>query len=174
MHSLIFYSTFNLFSLFGIGIFSEFIGIAIIGSQLNNIKIPKVILAIIFLISTTLHIAEIHFVSHKINNYFEDGYNILILIQSLSVFLFFKDTNTKKLHIISELSKYSYGIYLSHIIFLPLITDLVLKFNKIIHPVFILSIIIFFTTLLSYLFIKISHEFYLKIKYFLKRLIFSI
>lgn len=144
--------------------FSGYLGYAVLGYYLNRyfntIHIKYSIL--LFLTGSIATIGLTHIFSVENQQLFKDFYNYLspnLILQSTGIFLLCKNIVIKNyylLKIISFISKYSFGIYLSHVFVLSILNTFGIAATTV-HPVFTvlftgiicLSISLFITYLLN-------------------------
>ncbi|MCP2037680.1 acyltransferase family protein [Chryseobacterium sp. HSC-36S06] len=119
--------------------FSGFIGFPILGYYLNNYDInsnnKKIVYFLLIVISITITAIGTFILSNFKNKFIDWFYNYLtpnVTIVSICIFLYFKEfvnPNEKINSIIRFFSKYSYGIYLVHILVLWSIQKIGLYYN---------------------------------------------
>ena len=141
--------------------FSGYLGLTILGYYLVNSPrkfINSIYCSIIFIMIFGLLSILIAYYTHAFNPY--GDLNILIIFLSTGIFLFFKNFNQLNIHwgfiknpestlrkFISDLSKYSYGIYLMHrfiIFILFILFIIIIIFKRLILILFIVMFIICF------------------------------
>lgn len=154
IHSILFKYTSSFTQSFGLFLFGQFSGFAIFGYLLRNIIVNKLLLFVLYITATILYIAETTWVSNKITAPFEDPHNIFVSLQAFSIFIFCKNYNFIKFKIVSEISKYSFGIYLIHMLILPYCLKFINKFDAVIHPLGVMIFLILSTLGISYYSIK--------------------
>jgi surface polysaccharide O-acyltransferase-like enzyme len=124
--------------------FTSFIGYPVLGYVLSKYfegnKI-KTIAIFIYLIGFIITFVGTYLMT-KSKNHFYGGYYFYltpnVLIASIGVFLYFKKLDIKSQFFekgVQIISKYSYGIYLSHVLILSLLTEIGITWMWI-HPVF--------------------------------------
>ena len=134
-----------------------FTGYFLLGYVLNRIEISDKAARLIYFagilgfIATILMSVMASYIKNKPNEIFYDANTINVLLESVAVFVFFKRNFSKPSRIILALSKYSFGAYLIHDIFIQIIKDCginTLSFNPI-FSVPVISIMVFVLSFLS-------------------------
>ena len=134
-----------------------FTGYFLLGYVLNRIEISDKAARLIYFagilgfIATILMSVMASYIKNKPNEIFYDANTINVLLESVAVFVFFKRNFSKHSRIILALSKYSFGAYLIHDIFIQIIKDCginTLSFNPI-FSVPVISIMVFVLSFLS-------------------------
>lgn len=154
VHSLVFKYPDDLTRSLGLFLFGQFCGFAISGYLLKDVVVNNFLLIIVYIVATIFYAAETTWISSRLCTPFEDSTNIFIMLQSFSIFIFCKNCNFRKLKIVSEIAKYSFGIYLIHMLILPYCIWFINKFASVVHPLLVMLFIIFSTLFISYFLIK--------------------
>ena len=131
----------------------------ILGYILNNINLEKYQRNIIYILgtigfsSTVLLNAIIAWKTNQPCPTYYDNFSINVLLESIAIHTFFKYKifNSKKLNaVISKLSKYSFGAYLSHIFVIEALQSLGLN-TLLFSPIISVPIISIITIIISYI-----------------------
>lgn len=111
--------------------FSGYLGYMVLGYYLSRLKQPKKYVPIILIVlGVCITIMGTHFLttaSSNFNSYFYGYLTPNVLIVSIGIFLLFKGLKIQSQRISSVLeyiSRYSFGIYLSHVLILKLLTEI--------------------------------------------------
>lgn len=140
--------------------FSGFIGYLVLGYYLSikSFSFPKRIINVtaVFLvfIGVSITIFGTYFLSHDSNSFEEYFYNyntLNILMVSVGLFLFFKNleiTNSIVVQISNFISKYSYGIYLVHVLILRFMRAIKIDYDFI-NPAFAIPLVTLICLLIS-------------------------
>jgi surface polysaccharide O-acyltransferase-like enzyme len=142
--------------------FSGFIGYVVLGYYLSiksfaysKTTINLISLFLIFA-GVSITIFGTYFLSKRNNDFVEYFYNyntLNVLMSSVGVFLFFKNleiSNLKVIKIANFISKYSYGIYLVHVLILTFMKNIKLDYDFI-NPIFAIPIATLICLLVSLL-----------------------
>lgn len=154
--------------------FADFIGYLVLGYYLSvkTFKYSKSVIAItaiLFVVTgISVTIAGTYFLTSddgKFNEYFYGYMTLNTLIVSIGIFLFFKYFNTtKSLKVIDFLSKYSYGIYLVHVLVLFYLSKYGIDYS-LMNPIFSIPITSFlcliFSTFIIYVLNKMPYGKYI-------------
>ncbi len=148
---------------------SGFIGYAILGSYLRKYPIQwSITKTIIF----SLIIWGIgYFISfegfHFVKNNFPENYNMLeipwsytsfnVVMMTIPIFILIQKINPKPRRIITIISDYSFGIFLSHFIFVHLIYEFVARYIIVI-PILQLFIVFIFSFIITALFVALLRK----------------
>ena len=154
LHSLLFKWSFTPSNAWGLMIFSNFIGFAFVGFIMHNLCMKRWIAICLYITSSYLYILETSFVAMYNGKYFEDSYNLITMVQAISIFMMFKDFKGKIPYFISDISKFSFGIYLVHMLILPYVNKILLLCDSMLHPVLIVILSVCLTLVCSYFLIK--------------------
>ncbi|OMQ10927.1 acyltransferase [[Flexibacter] sp. ATCC 35103] len=142
--------------------FSGFIGYLVLGYYLSiksfaySKRIINVIAVFLIFIGVSITIFGTYFLSHENNNfegYFYDYDTLNVLMVCVGLFLFFKNleiSNPTVLKISNFISKYSYGIYLLHILILRFLWAIKIDYDFI-HPLFAIPLVTLICLLISIL-----------------------
>ena len=111
-----------------LGSFSGYLGLVVLGYYLTTIKIEKVTIPIILIVlGTCWTLVGTYFITKEGNVFNRFYYEYLspnVVIQSIGIFLLFKVIEIKNVlinEVVSFISKYSFGIYLCHVLFLKVL-----------------------------------------------------
>ena len=143
-----------------LGIVSWYAGYFVLGYVLNRINISKKVRFILYSVGvlgalfTIIMTLIVSIKTQTASNSYYIWFNVNIMIQAIAVFVFFKykEYKSEKVNaIIQKLSKYSYGVYLIHLIFLEKLDTIfginTLSFNPILSVVLI-SVIVYAISLI--------------------------
>jgi surface polysaccharide O-acyltransferase-like enzyme len=142
--------------------FSGFIGYVVLGYYLSikSFEYSKTTINLIslFLIfaGVSITIFGTYFLSKRNNDFVEYFYNyntLNVLMSSVGVFLFFKNLEISNLKVIKTanfISKYSYGIYLVHVLVLTFMKNIQIDYDFI-NPIFAIPIATLICLLVSLL-----------------------
>ncbi|PXY45358.1 acyltransferase [Flavobacterium hydrophilum] len=132
--------------------FSGYIGYLVIGYYLSiksfryNVKKVRFISIVLIFTGTTIAIFGTYFLTKRANHfidYFYGNFALSTIISSVGIFLLFKNlkiSNPLLIRIIDFINKYSYGIYLAHILVLKLLEFLGITYSFI-NPVLAIPMI---------------------------------
>ncbi|WP_321373630.1 acyltransferase family protein [uncultured Draconibacterium sp.] len=131
----------NYFPNINLGYFAEFIGYPVLGHYLNIISIRKVkqVSILLFIGGITITAIGAYVLSNVQKAINEDFYSYLslnVMMSSIGIFLFIKNTNLFKpsrYKIFKLMGDHSYGIYLSHLLFLELMINVGITWDFL-HP----------------------------------------
>ncbi|WP_394775925.1 acyltransferase [Flavobacterium sp.] len=138
--------------------FSGFIGYVVLGYYLSiksfavSKRTIKVIAILLIIVGISITILGTYFLSHRKNHFVEYFYTnntLNVLMVSIGVFMFFKNFEISNLRIIKAvnfISKYSYGIYLVHVLVLTFLKTFKINYGFI-NPILAIPV----TTLLCLL-----------------------
>lgn len=147
--------------------FSGYIGYFVLGYYLSkHVSLNKYILILCFFLGVLLTILLTYKASSAIHNFDGFYYNYLtfnVILCSISIFLFIKQVKIKSesvKNVLSLISKYSFGIYLSHVLILNLLKRIGLSWDFI-HPIISIPIIVLLCLSISTLIIYLGN----KVKY---------
>lgn len=144
--------------------FSGFIGYLVLGYYLSiksftySKSVMNVIAVFLIFLGVSITIFGTYFLSHDSNNFEEYFYNyntLNVLMVSVGLFLFFKNveiSNPTVLKTSNFISKYSYGIYLVHILVLRFMSAIKIDYDFI-NPVFAIPVTTLICLLISTLII---------------------
>jgi surface polysaccharide O-acyltransferase-like enzyme len=146
--------------------FSGYIGYLVLGTFLHRFldKKPRWIGFLLFFVSVGFTILITYYLTAKTNTFngrFYDFLGLNVVFASIGMFLILKDINTenqKFKKLIENISKYSYGIYLSHIFVLMAISKIgvsYLLFNPWLSIPFVALCVFSLSWLLTFLLSKI-------------------
>jgi surface polysaccharide O-acyltransferase-like enzyme len=145
----------------------QFSGFLVLGYFLGNTNFKKdktrFISMLIFIITVIVSAVIVYLVSkhnHKLNLRIYSYFSLNTIIQSIAVFLLFKDIRIKNIYLIAiqkTISKYSYGIYLLHIIIIGVLFRNGIYWSFA-HPLVSLSLLTFMVLAGSLLIISILHK----------------
>lgn len=154
--------------------FEDFIGYLVLGYYLS-VKIFKFSRSVINITAILLILAGIivtafgtYYLTNndgKFNQYFYGYMTLNTLIVSIGIFVFFKNLNTNKSSkIIDFISKYSYGIYLVHVLVLFYLSKIGIDFS-LMNPIFSIPLTtllcLFLSTLIIYVVNKLPYGKYI-------------
>jgi len=139
-----------------------FIGYYLLGYLLGQVeKIDKVILNFVGVLSIVITIAGTYVITLKndgiFNAFFYHYLNFNTVFVSVWVFLLLKIKNPKKNKLISNISKYSFGIYLVHVF----VIDLLNKYDfsiSVINPILGIPFFSVIVLLVSYIIVRILNR----------------
>lgn len=116
--------------------FSGYLGYMVLGYYLSQLKQQKNYLSIIYIVlGVSITIIGTYFLTTKsssFNGYFYGYLTPNVLIVSIGIFLLFKELKIKSKRIntvLEYISRYSFGIYLSHVLVLKLLTKIGLNWS---------------------------------------------
>ncbi|MBC7424708.1 MAG: acyltransferase family protein [Ferruginibacter sp.] len=146
--------------------FTGFIGYLILGNYLNNEtrKVNSLLLLFIFLTALLYTCVRTYYISvslHEMNETYMDNFMPNIVVMCGCIYLLFKNGcmkfPVKMGNIITNISRYSYGIYLVHL----LVLDLMLKYGNTftaIHPLFYIPLLSLCCLLVSFVIIYVFNK----------------
>lgn len=111
--------------------FAGYIGYTILGFIISTMPVStkvKTFSFVLFIIGTSITVFGTYFITKQSGKFYDGLYSYLspnVIIASAGFFLFIKQINIENkyaLFVIKNISKYSYGIYLSHVLVLILIS----------------------------------------------------
>ncbi len=154
--------------------FSDFIGYLVLGYYLSvktfkyskvTINITAILLIIMGVIITIAGTYYLTLSDGKFNQYFYGYMTLNTLMVSIGIFVVFKNSNTtQSSKIIDIISKYSYGIYLVHILVLFYLSKIGIDFS-LINPIFSIPLTtllcLLFSTLIVYIVNKLPYGNYI-------------
>jgi surface polysaccharide O-acyltransferase-like enzyme len=137
--------------------FSDFIGYLVLGYYLSvksfpfSIKKIKIISILLIALGISITLIGTYYItsnSGKFDEYFYDYLSPNTLIASVGVFLLFKNINLETTKIIDFVGKYSYGIYLIHVLVLDKMEYFGIGYH-IMNPIFSIPLITVICLLIS-------------------------
>jgi surface polysaccharide O-acyltransferase-like enzyme len=137
--------------------FSDFIGYLVLGYYLSvksfpfSIKKIKIISILLIALGISITLIGTYYItsnSGKFDEYFYDYLSPNTLIASVGVFLLFKNINLETTKIIDFIGKYSYGIYLIHVLVLDKMEYFGIGYH-IMNPIFSIPLITVICLLIS-------------------------
>lgn len=149
--------------------FSDFIGYLVLGYYLSiktfkyskkTINIAAILLIFTGIIITILGTYFLSCNDGKFNQYFYGYLTTNTLIVSIGIFVIFKNwdsTNPKLLNIVDFISKYSYGIYLVHVLVLLYLSKIGIDYS-LMNPIFSIPITSFLCLMFSILIIYVLNK----------------
>ena len=130
--------------------FSDFIGYLVLGYYLSvkTFKYSKITINIIaillIIIGVLITIAGTYYLTNrdgKFNQYFYGYMTLNTLMVSIGIFVVFKNSiTTKNLKVVDFISKYSYGIYLVHVLVLFYLSKIGIDFS-LMNPIFSIPLV---------------------------------
>lgn len=153
--ALLWKTYYNIFGKFEAYLFYNFYGFAFLGIFFITFNANKKLCIFIYILSTILYLIETTTISISLNRGFEDSYNILTLLQAASLFLLLKDYKAKLPYIITDISRYAFGIYLVHLLVMPKVNMHLVVNSNYLNPFILVFLSIALTTFISYLIIKL-------------------
>lgn len=147
--------------------FSDFIGYLVLGYYLSvktfryskrTIAITSILMVFIGVVVTMMGTYYLTNIDGKFNQYFYGYMTLNTLLVSMGVFVFFKNGNTStSSKIIDFISKYSYGIYLVHVLVLFYLSKYGIDFS-LMNPIFSIPLVTLLCLLLSTLIIYVVNK----------------